>query len=208
MGATRVGTSSGAFGTTTLISKEKSPSSPEVRARCHRPRFRRTRRRRCLQLRGFGRQGERRRRRPQDQRCARRGLQAGSSGRGPEPRAVETDMNPASGAFAEAEQALIALGRHGRPGERMIDQAVRQLLFAQKRDELEQVTAAIARSASVPWSRSGFLAVTGLGVFTSAYVGTRISCIFSRISTNWAAPGRLAPRRPHFPRRERLVSGR
>src|SRR5947209_5097406 len=34
-----------------------------------------------------------------------------------QPGSIESDMNPASGAFAEAQNALIALGRYGRPEE-------------------------------------------------------------------------------------------
>ena len=34
-----------------------------------------------------------------------------------QPGSIESDMNPASGAFAEAQKALIALGRYGRPEE-------------------------------------------------------------------------------------------
>ena len=34
-----------------------------------------------------------------------------------QPGSIESDMNPASGAFAEAQKALIALGRYGSPKE-------------------------------------------------------------------------------------------
>ena len=34
-----------------------------------------------------------------------------------QPGSIESDMNPASGAFAEAQKALIALARYGRPEE-------------------------------------------------------------------------------------------
>jgi NAD(P)-dependent dehydrogenase (short-subunit alcohol dehydrogenase family) len=34
-----------------------------------------------------------------------------------QPGSIESDMNPASGAFAESQKALIALGRYGRPEE-------------------------------------------------------------------------------------------
>lgn len=34
-----------------------------------------------------------------------------------QPGPIETDMNPATGSFAEAEQALVALHRHGQPDE-------------------------------------------------------------------------------------------
>jgi 3-oxoacyl-[acyl-carrier protein] reductase len=34
-----------------------------------------------------------------------------------QPGPIETDMNPATGTFAEAEQALVAMGRHGQPEE-------------------------------------------------------------------------------------------